>query len=360
MRGVKRGRKRDGARDSWHSHGAVQFRLVRTLASGTAALGLAVWLLAPTGCATGSDASAPNDGGAAEGSAADAPAGDATGDGGAGTSIQKACNDNASSYCMQLQQCAPFLLTTQYGDAVTCIARNVLACTDALQAPGTGWTGDALEACVAARTALAAKSCDEFLHGKPAPNACRVTGTITTSNACRYDAQCGSGYCRYMSGSSCGTCVLPGATNAPCTTTSDCDGDLVCAGGACRVPVGVGGMCDAMMNPCQQGLACIAGYCAQPMDVGGTCSSSGDCDYDKGLYCDTTSKTCKTYIVAMNGQMCGSAGTACFGGGSCQTMVCVAPVQDGSPCDPTQGADCMPPSTCEMGLCQLYKASMCM
>jgi hypothetical protein len=324
---------------------------------GTAALALVAGPLAPAGCATGSDTSAPDDGGAGDGAAADSPTAEAGGDTGAQVSIQRACNDNASFYCMQLEQCAPFLLTTQYGDSVTCVARIVLSCMDALQAPGTGWTGDALEACIKARTAL---TCDQFLHGKPAPNACRVTGTITTSNACRYDAQCGSGYCRYMSGSPCGTCVLPGATNAPCATTNDCDGDLVCAGGACRVPAGLNGMCDATMNPCRQGLSCIAGSCVPPMDVGGTCSSSADCDYDKGLYCDTTSKTCKTYIVAMNGEACGGAGTVCFGDGTCQSNVCVAPVQDGLPCDPTQGAACMPPSSCVMGICQLYKASMCM
>ena len=98
-----------------------------------------------------------------------------------------------------------------------------------------------------ARTAL---DCAHFLYGKPQPNACRVTGLIATSEVCRYDEQCGTGYCRFAAGASCGNCVTRGETGAPCTTSSDCDGDLMCAGsGTCQPPASATSPCSATM-PC--------------------------------------------------------------------------------------------------------------
>ncbi|HEY8040566.1 MAG TPA: hypothetical protein VIF15_12260 [Polyangiaceae bacterium] len=304
----------------------------------------------------GDDASVPGDGPLPEGAEAGGGEGGG-GDGGIGASLTKACADNASTYCAQLEQCAAFLFQTQYGDNLTCVARNTLACTDGVQAPGAGWTGDGLEACVKARSAL---DCNTFLHGKPAPNACRVTGAITTSSKCRYDAQCGSGYCRYASGGLCGNCVNLGATGAPCTTSSDCDGNLMCAG-TCQVPNGVGGGCGAT-QPCQQGLVCAKGACAQPGVLGATCDPTlggADCDYYQGFYCDGTSKTCKAYATPHDGQSCGGGAAVCFGGDTCFGGSCVAPVQDGSPCNTDAGENCLAPSSCQTGLCQLYSATQC-
>ncbi len=282
------------------------------------------------------------------------------GEAGAGPSAQKACDDNAASYCTQLEQCAPFLVTVQYGDELTCVARTTPACLDALKAPGAGFTGASLEACVAARTAL---DCNTFLHGKPGPNACQPSGGIATSQACLYDSQCGSGYCRVASGASCGNCVTLGATGAPCTSSADCDGNLMCAGaGTCQPPVAAGGLCDTT-HPCQQGLACLGGSCAQPGGLGATCdpkNKGADCDYYQGVYCDGTSSTCKAYAIAQAGSACGSAQpTVCAGDGTCFQGSCVAPVPDGSACSAQQGQNCMPPSTCTAGTCGLYSANLC-
>jgi hypothetical protein len=331
--------------------------------------------VAQLGCANGgngSSASGGDDGGtSAADVTTDAPTDAPPGEG--GTSADQACTDDAASYCTQLGQCAAFLLKTQYGDAPTCNARRKMGCTDQVSAPGTGWTGDTLEACIKARAAL---SCDDFLHRKPAPTACQVTGAIVTSNACRYDAQCGTGYCRHTGGALCGNCVAQGATGAPCTVSADCAGDLVCAGsgttGICEAPTGAGGPCDGT-HPCAQGLACLPApmssmtVCVQPGDVGAPCNPANhnaDCDYDKGAYCDSVSSTCLSYAVAMAGQACGGGTAACFGGGTCEAAdggtVCVPPVADGAACNPMQGASCMPPQSCQTGLCQLYGASKCM
>jgi hypothetical protein len=345
-------------------------RSIRVTLNGgvrTRVLVLPLGALFAVACATGGggDQGAAGDDGGLPGDAT--PAGDAhphdgsgEGSSGGGTSAQKACDDSAAAYCSQLETCAPFLVTALYGDQLTCVARNTPSCLDALQAKGAGFTGDSLEACVKARTAL---DCNTFLHGKPAPNACRVTGTITTSSACRWDSQCGSGYCRYASGASCGNCVTLGATGAPCTVSADCDGNLMCGtGGTCQPPSGNGGLCDST-HPCQQGLACLGGSCAQPGGLGATCAAKyngADCDYDQGVYCDATSGTCKAYAVAQAGDSCGSAQpTICVGDGTCYQNKCVAPVQDGSACNAQQGQNCMPPSSCTASTCGLYSASQC-
>lgn len=303
-----------------------------------------------------------------------ADAGDATakgdgpheggGDGPAnGTSAQKACADNAASYCTQLQTCAQFLVTTQYGDELTCESRQTPGCLDQLAAPGTGWTGDKLEACLKARTAL---DCASFLHGKPAPSSCRITG-LFNSQACHYDAQCGTGYCRIPSGASCGNCVQLGATGAPCTTSSDCDGNLLCAGsGTCQPPSPATGMCDATTHPCAPGLSCIKGVCVTPGGKGAMCATANmgaDCDYYQGVYCDGTSASCIAYAIAQAGDPCGGATpTVCAGDATCFQSLCVSPAQDGATCNAASGLDCLAPSTCtapDGGTCALFSAAQC-
>ena len=147
--------------------------------------------------------------------------------------VTQACSDNAAEYCAQLSTCSPFLLSTQYGDTVTCETRLAGAyCNNMVTAEGSGWTADGLEGCIAAREAL---SCTDFLYLKPAPSACRPTGTIA-SGGCLWDSQCSTGYCRIASGMQCGTCVERGNAGAPCTTSNDCDGNLVCTAVCARCP----------------------------------------------------------------------------------------------------------------------------
>jgi hypothetical protein len=349
-------------RVSLHAH--VRMRVV-------AFASLAVLAAFASACANGgsdSGASPGGDGGSTEaGDAAvkaDAPH-DGAGEGStSNTSAQQACTDNGGKYCTQLQTCAQFLVTTQYGDLPTCEARQTPGCLDALAAPGTGWTGDKLEACVAARTAL---DCGDFLHGKPQPSACRVTGLIATSEACRYDEQCGTGYCRYAAGATCGNCVTLGATGAPCTTSSDCDGNLMCSGaGTCQPPASATSPC-SMTVPCAQGLSCIGGMCVVPGALGAMCATkndNADCDYYQGVYCDGTSSTCAAYAVAQAGDACGGAvPIVCAGDATCFQSLCVAPAGDGTACNAASGLNCMPPSSClgsEGGTtCALFSASQC-
>jgi len=325
---------------------------------------------APACANGGNDSGTPGgDGGTLEGGGDGAVKGDAPHDGAvdgpaSGTSAQQACTDNAGAYCKQLNTCAQFLVTVEYGDELTCVARQTPGCLDALAAPGTGWTGDKLEACVTARTAL---DCADFLHAKPQPNACRVTGLIATSDVCRYDQQCGTGYCRYAAGASCGNCVTLGATGASCTTSADCDGNLMCSGaGTCQPPSSATSTCSTTM-PCQQGLSCIGGVCVAPGALGAMCATknnNADCDYYQGVYCDGTSTACAAYAIAQAGDACGSAvPTVCAGDATCFQSLCVAPASDGSTCNAASGLNCMAPSSCLGGdggmMCALFSASQC-
>jgi hypothetical protein len=280
-----------------------------------------------------------------------------------GTSAAKACADNAAAYCTQLQTCAEFLVTLEYGDELTCVARQAPGCLDALAAPGTGWTGDNLEACVKARTAL---DCADFLHGKPQPKACLITG-LFNSQSCLDGAQCGTGYCRIASGASCGNCVALGDTGAPCTTSSDCDGNLLCAGiGTCQPPSPASGACSTTM-PCVQGTNCIAGACVLPGASGAPCAAknnNADCDYYQGVYCDGTTSMCTSYAIAQAGDSCtGATPTVCAGDATCFQTLCVSPAADGSACNAASGLNCMAPSSClgaEGGTtCSLFSASEC-
>jgi len=227
-------------------------------------------------------------------------------------------------------------------------------CNNIVTAKGSGWTGNGLEACVAARDAL---SCSDFLNSKPAPTACRPTGTIT-SGSCLFDSQCGGGYCRIAPNMQCGNCVLRGNTGASCLTSNDCDGNLLCVAGACTAPVPLGAVCNAT-TPCQTGLVCLSGKCAQAGAVGAACSLDAggiDCDYDQGAYCD--GMECAAITVAMQVAPCGpSPLTVCFADGTCQLGACVAPVPDGQPCD--AGPNCTTPSTCSAGVCSTPSAAQC-
>ena len=350
-------------------HGRLNRSLLGLLAFASAAATAGLVALAGA-CASGSSDTSSYDGG--DDSSTDGAPGEGGGSSGGegghpeggGTSLMQACIDNDQEYCNKLFTCSSFLLQEQYGDMPTCVMRLQPYCNAIVAAKGNGWTGDGLEACVAARDKL---SCTDFFYGKPQPAACRPTGTIT-SGACLFDSQCGTGYCRIAAGSQCGNCVQLGNTGAACATTNDCDGNLVCANSACAAPVPIGGACSAS-SPCQSGAVCLpvqaadggaAGKCIQPGGVGASCDADGggtDCDQAVlGAYC--SGGMCGAITVAMSASLCGgSPPSVCYASGACQGGFCVPPIADGQPCDGGQG--CTIPSTCNAGTCGTPNASLC-
>ncbi|HZU83540.1 MAG TPA: hypothetical protein VE987_11510 [Polyangiaceae bacterium] len=319
--------------------------------------------LAQPGCAAGSSLPSSDDAGLGTDAPLDSPSdatGSADGDGGptegGGVSAQHACGDWVSNYCSQLETCANFELVTVYGDKITCSSQLQRLCLDVLAAPNTGFTGDALEACL---VKTKAEDCFSFLYGKPAPPECQIFGTTDNGKGCRYDSQCRSGYCK-LSGS-CGNCVMRGLTGSPCSAASDCDSNLMCAGNmTCQPPQDTGATCD-MTRPCKQGLVCANGTCAAKIAmVGASCAGGLACDDSQGLYCDGGTMTCMSYGIPTQGQPCDPTTNRCFGYGACSMGTCVAASTDGTMCNAMQSIGCVPPDTCTAGTCTLFTANQCM
>jgi hypothetical protein len=287
---------------------------------------------------------------------------DATAETGAGVDAgawaRSACGDRALTYCGQLAQCAPFVAATRYGDDTSCVGSVTAVCLDSVAAPGSGWTDATLRACTHAVGAL---SCAAFLRGKPAPGACRVTGTTDTGDACVYDGQCRSGYCRVaMAPGQCGNCVTPGLTGSPCGSSADCDGDLMCASsGTCQPPAAAGVACDSPPRPCQPGMTCVGGACTPRAGAGASCdpSESVACDSEQGLFCDEQTSTCQPTGVAQIGQSCGPRLAECYGGGVCDSGTCARAPSTGDACDGDAGCGSL--GTCTGGVCQPFTATDC-
>jgi hypothetical protein len=337
-------------------HGRVDRSFLALLGVSSAVAFTALVIACASGGSSGGASSDGGDDSTADGAVGEGGGGEGGTSDGGGTPVSKACADNASEYCSKLSTCSAFLLNTGYGDMPTCVLRLGGAyCNDIVTAPGSGWTGDGLEACVAARQAL---SCTAFLYQKPAPAACRPTGTIS-SGSCLWDSQCGAGYCRIPSGMLCGDCVERGNTGAACATSNDCDGNLVCSGGACIAPQSLGLPCSATM-PCEIGMQCLSGKCIQPGGIGASCDADAggvDCDYNLGAYCDGT--MCAAVTVAMSASICGGAPpAACYADGVCQSGFCVPPIADGQPCGGDAGLTCTIPSVCpSSGVCSTPNAA---
>jgi hypothetical protein len=335
-----------------------------------APLAVLVCALAATtaSCAQGGDGSGAGEGvdagpsvgtdaAGATGPGAEGGAGGA--EGGSDAWAQSACSDRALTYCGQLAQCAPFLAATQYGDDTACVATVTAICHDTVVAPGSGWTDGTLRACTGA---LGALSCGAFLRGKPAPRACRITGTTNPGDACVYDGQCRSGYCRVAEFARCGNCVTPGLTGSPCGRNADCDGDLMCASsGTCQPPAAPGAACDSPPRPCRPGLACTGGTCTPHGSAGATCDprEGAACDAEQGLFCDEQSSTCVALGVGQVGESCGARLAACYGGATCADGACANAPAVGDACEGDGAPGCGALGTCTGGICQPFTAADC-
>lgn len=282
------------------------------------------------------------------------------GDGAPSVSFTKACADNAAQYCAQYNTCFPTGMHYAYGDTTKCAAIVAKSCMFAVSVPDVGWTGDSLEACVTARSAM---TCSDFLHGKNYPDTCYPKGTRADASNCLYGSQCQSAYCKIPSGQSCGACVPFAVQGAACNVTADCKPGLLCAGNkTCSAPAMQGDTCDDA-HPCSLELYCdktATMKCQKPGGFGAACDpmlASADCDYFQLAYCD--GMACKTYGIAEDGQACGSimnqAYTLCAGGEGCVGGVCTMAGDVGALCDTSKGLNCLSPSSCVAGVCTAQK-----
>jgi hypothetical protein len=297
-----------------------------------------------------------------------------TGDGGSSVSAAQASSDAASAFCARVQACAPAYVQLEWGDVTTCATRSAAELAGTLAATGTSDTASQFEACA---KALPGFSCDDVLgHGIPAP--CRSTpGSLANGAACGDDSQCSGGHCNIPELHTCGLCTTLAAAGASCNTDDDCDYGLQCAAGVCVAPVASGGACDASTHPCLPTLVCSSGTCATPSAAGASCNPSATqdtCDELHGVFCDTATGKCIDGTFAQAGGACGVvSGTLtlcaaapgvtayeCKGlSATSATGTCQAPAADGSTCNATTGAFCLPPSVCVSGVCAVDDPSAC-
>jgi hypothetical protein len=341
-----------------------------------------------------------------------------------GVSIATACHDVAVARCNQASSCTladseaglGFNILQNYGSLETCVTRQELNCTNALNAPQNGNNPAQIEKCVAAL----GTDCTAFFDNMP-PTACTPTGPRAAGASCTFNGQCMSGACNGTKNSVCGTCGTAPAVGEDCSDSTCAYGDrCVASVETCAAIVPLNGTCDGT-HPCDRGFSCVGdnaktmttGTCQQAStSIGTACSgTTSGCDPTRGLYCGGPSgaKTCMRVVYpGYNGTVgadggvtandAGSdgsvavpptpAGTACGQltdgtrvgcvAGDCYTTTgrasgsdlgtCKPFANDGDACDTVLGPGCMSPARCvvsgggdggTMGTCVVPVATMC-
>jgi hypothetical protein len=306
--------------------------------------------------------------------------------GGNGITVDQACTDLANARCAKRQSCTNGAgITRTYGDMTTCLAREKLACGNALAAPSQGNSPAGSESC---STTIATVACADFLSGN-ATSACIFTGKLADGASCAFAGQCQSGYCTNEKLTQCGTCGA--APTGSCETTAcargqECVTDTTAMVMTCQTPGAMGAACNKD-TPCAADLSCVGatkttmGSCQPSVaTLGGTCdprnATSAGCDGTQGLFCEATTKTCINIAFAVDGMPCGlladGSFAGCAGGGLCVEATganmgtCKAPAADGAACDTVAGPPCLSPAKCvtggagtTAGTCQLNDATKC-
>ena len=139
-----------------------------------------------------------------------AAAGGCGSSGSSSASVAAACQTVAEARCAQQSSCSlpegmmgvGYNLLSNYGDLATCVARQVTACTNGLDAPQTGNSPTKVTMCAAN---LLSQSCTDFFDNTP-PADCAPTGSRQNGAACTFSGQCTSGYCQ---GTKAATCGIP-------------------------------------------------------------------------------------------------------------------------------------------------------
>jgi len=269
---------------------------------------------------------------------------------GSGASIATACADVAQARCSETSVCSlgdgdsgtGFAILANYGDKATCVARQTLNCTNALNAPDNGNNPTQVGKCVAALTGL---SCADFFDNRP-PAACTPVGPRADGSPCTFNGQCMTGYCNGTKTGVCGTCGAAPAAGDDCTDSTCANGDrCVAATTECQTALSSGGVCDSG-HPCDRGLSCVGqndktmttGICQTASTlVGAACGGTTlpGCDGTRGLYCGgpSSAKTCMRVIYpGYNGSINPDAGETTSGPPPADGGSVVQPTPAGTPC----------------------------
>jgi hypothetical protein len=290
-------------------------------------------------------------------------------------SAEQACDESAHSYCAKLDECRHNGVAEAYGDSATCIARRNDSCLASMSSPDTGNTPLSIQDCARAEPN---ESCQDFLQNNPAPACLAPSGARNDGDPCLFGSECDSGFCAIAATDSCGICAQLPQVGDECVDQT-CGYDLACTTNKqCAAWVGAGGGCDAD-DPCAPGMTCVTaigdttGTCVPSVTVvGGACDprrqTGPSCDFNAGLYCNSTTAMCTPVVYVGAGEPCGEIGGDdhyCVGGATCRSGMCVQDAGDGAPCDTAAGPSCLSPARCitnggsTSGTCQLPDPDVC-
>jgi hypothetical protein len=279
---------------------------------------------------------------------------------GCGPSRQQACSDLAAAMCAKMAQCTAFDIAHDYGDSVTCEARETQQCLNDANAEDSARSASNAEACA---QAYAGWDCQSWMLDEP-PEACLPTiGSLPVGASCAINSQCQTIYCSFQDGTECGTCAYLPLVGDSCSST-DCSFGLLCAPGqTCSTPVPSGGACGPA-NACTPDDDCVgdtgASTCQPKGNMAGVpCDSHSrtlpNCSASGGLACLGTpgAQSCVSETLVAAGQACGPLDDG--GYGQCRysaciesagQKTCVAYAGDGEPCDTISGPVCTLPAIC--------------
>ncbi len=281
-----------------------------------------------------------------------------------------ACDSLGAAWCKALSTCAPYLVSSQYGDATTCGKRQAAVCMARVTAPDTGLSASAVQACAAAIPG--SLEC-EFYTVIDAVAACQPkAGKRKNAQPCGDHSQCQSGLCGGIDSAMCGQCQSRVKVGQACGATAECEFGLSCVATqtvkVCAQRVPVGGTCDKT-HVCLAPAVCIAGTCVGPAGLGKACDTTAkNCDGGAGHYCHDHKAVCTAYTVAKEGEACGyfdgdrvacGYGTTCKlsggGKGTCEKLP-----DDGGGCSVGQAAPCRAGHVCNAGVCGVTKPNTCL
>jgi hypothetical protein len=265
-----------------------------------------------------------------------------------GLGFAETCADSVHSRCARIATCSPHYLLRVWGSQASCEQRLQIECLAETAAPGSGWTPGAIERCA---PAYAAQSCADRLAGFR-PLSCQAAGTLDDGEACLFDSQCQSGFCKLGAGQAAGVCALPTTAGvSSCSEEGDCSSRQTCLEGLCRAFGAQNAGCDGA-HPCGQGLDCVGAVCRLAGASAGVACPMPACDLDLGLYCASNGQCAPVKTATLQNPQCG-VGVVCVKGAECWSGVCKPPSADGTACDLTSGPGCFSPARCVSGVCRL-------
>jgi hypothetical protein len=270
--------------------------------------------------------------------------------GGTTLSLQEAIAQFSDAFCTRLDDCAPGMMSWDFGSTTECVNRTVFANTWTVSLPAVKWNAQAFVTCAESWS----KASCAALYTPVALPGCTYNGTRPSGQPCNASEQCSTGFCR-QTGYQCGQCaVAPQAGSTACTTDADCGPGLWCmADSICNKPATIGQSCNAYLY-CTGDANCVSGLCvAKPRVAGAACNPTTgvNCDWTANLTC--SGSTCVSVTARPVNATC-AAGNYCEQQGSCVSGVCQAgPSDQGGSCDPTTGPSCVWPALCASGACQM-------